>query len=40
MTGIAIIGGGIGGLVAGLALRRAGLRPVIYWQLQSANAQG
>jgi salicylate hydroxylase len=30
MTRIAIIGGGIGGLVAGIALRRAGHDPVIY----------
>ncbi len=30
MTRIAIIGGGIGGLVAGIALRRAGHQPVIY----------
>lgn len=30
MTRIAIIGGGIGGLVAGLALRKAGHNPVIY----------
>lgn len=30
MTRIAIIGGGIGGLTAGLALRQAGFEPVIY----------
>ena len=30
MTRIGIIGGGIGGLVAGLALRQAGYKPVIY----------
>lgn len=30
MTTIAIIGGGIGGLTAALALRKCGLRPVIY----------
>ncbi len=30
MTGIAIVGGGIGGLTAGLALQKAGYDPVIY----------
>ena len=30
MTNIAIIGGGIGGLTAGIALQNAGFAPVIY----------
>ena len=30
MTDIAIVGGGIGGLVAGIALQNAGYNPIVY----------
>lgn len=40
MTRIAIIGGGIGGLVTGLSLRKCGLRPVIYERAEEFGEVG
>ncbi|MEQ8827429.1 MAG: NAD(P)-binding protein, partial [Parvibaculum sp.] len=37
---VAIIGGGIGGLTAGIALRRAGFEPVIYERAEEFGEVG